>query len=64
MRKSTYKEEQIAFTLKQAGIGTTIAEVCRKMGVSEQTFYRWKKKYSGMVPSDVKKMDFDPKLHE
>ena len=56
MRKSTYTEEQIAFALKQAETGTTIAEVCRKMGVSEQTFYRWKKKYAGMVPSDVKRM--------
>jgi len=56
MRKSTFTEEQIAFALKQAETGTTIAEVCRKMGVSEQTFYRWKKKYAGMVPSDVKKM--------
>jgi len=56
MRRSTYTEEQIAFALKQAETGTTIAEVCRKMGVSEQTFYRWKKKYGGMLPSDVKKM--------
>ena len=56
MRKSTYTEEQIAFALKQAETGTTIAEVCRKMGVSEQTFYRWNKKYAGMVPSDVKRM--------
>lgn len=56
MRKSTYTEEQIAFALKQAETGTTITEVCRKMGVSEQTFYRWKKRYGGMVPSDVKKM--------
>jgi len=56
MRRSTYTEEQIAFALKQAETGTTIAEVCRKMGVSEQTFYRWKKKYGGLLPSDVKKM--------
>lgn len=56
MRKSTYTEGQIAFALKQAETGTTITEVCRKMGVSEQTFYRWKKKYAGMVPSDVKKL--------
>lgn len=56
MRKSTYTEEQIAFALRQAETGTTITEVCRKMGVSEQTFYRWKKKYAGMGPGDVKKL--------
>ena len=46
MKKSRYTEEQIAFALKQAETGTPVAEVIRRMGVSEQTFYRWKKAVS------------------
>ena len=47
MKKSKFSEEQIAFALRQAETGTRVAETCRKMGISEQTFYRWKKKYGG-----------------
>lgn len=56
MKKSRYTEEQIVFALKQAEMGTPVAEVCRKLGIAEQTFYRWKNKYGGMLPSDVKRM--------
>lgn len=42
--KKKFSEEQIAFALKQAEHGTPVLEVIRKMGISEQTFYRWKKK--------------------
>lgn len=56
MRKSKYTDEQIAFALKQAETGTPVKEVIRKMGITEQTFYRWKKKYSGMMPSDVRRL--------
>lgn len=56
MKKSRYTEEQIAFTLKQAELGTPISEVCRKLGVSEQTFYRWKNRFGGMLPSDMKRL--------
>jgi len=45
MKKSRDTEEQIAFALKQAEAGTPVAEVIRRMGISEQTFYRWKKVY-------------------
>lgn len=48
MKKSRYTEEQIAFALKQAETGTPMAEVIRRMFVSEQTFYRWKKVYGGL----------------
>ena len=52
MKRSRYSEEQIAFALRQAESGTPVTEVCRKMGVTEQSFYRWKRKYAGMgVPS-------------
>jgi Transposase. len=48
MKKSTFTEEQIAFALRQAELGTSVSEVIRKMGISEQTFYRWKQRYGGM----------------
>ncbi len=47
MKKSKFTESQIAFALKQAETGTPVKEVIRKMGITEQTFYRWKKKYGG-----------------
>jgi len=56
MRSSKFTEEQIAFALKQAETGTQVKEVIRKMGITEQTFYRWKKKYGGMMPSDLRKL--------
>ncbi|MBN1777573.1 MAG: transposase [Clostridiales bacterium] len=56
MKKGRYTEEQIAFALQQAEHGTSVAEVYQKMGVTEQSFYRWKKKFGGMLPGDVKKL--------
>ena len=49
MKKMRHTEEQIAFALKQAETGTSVAEVIRRMGISEQTFYRWKKVYVGLA---------------
>jgi transposase-like protein len=51
MKSSKFTEEQIVFALKQAETGTPVKEVIRKMGITEQTFYRWKKKYGGMMPN-------------
>lgn len=56
MKKSRFSEEQIAFALRQAEGGTPVRDVCRKMGVSEQTFYRWKKKYAGMGVAEVRRL--------
>ena len=56
MKKSKFSEAQIVFVLQQAEEGTPIAEVCRKAGVSEATFYNWRKKFGGMMPSEVKKL--------
>lgn len=56
MKKGKFTEEQITFVLKQVELGAPVSEVCRKVGVSEQTFYRWKAKYGGMLPSDIKKL--------
>jgi putative transposase len=56
MKKSKFTEEQIAFALRQAESGTRVAEVCRKMGISEQTFFRWKKKYGGLGVSELRRL--------
>jgi putative transposase len=56
VKKSRYTEEQIAFALRQAEHGTSVKEVIRKMGISEQTFYRWKKKYSGLGTSELRRL--------
>jgi putative transposase len=49
-------EQQIAFILKQAEDGTTVEEVCRNAGISIQTYYRWRSKYGGLMPSEMKRL--------
>jgi putative transposase len=56
MKKSRFTEEQIAFALKQQEVGTPVDEVCRKLGISDATFYKWKKKYSGLGPSELRRL--------
>ena len=56
MKKSNYTEEQIAFALKQAELGTPVEEVCRKLGISDATFYNWRKKFGGLGPSEVRRL--------
>lgn len=56
MKKSRFSEQQIAFILKQADDGTSVEEVCRKAGISQQTYYRWRKKYAGLMPSELKRL--------
>jgi len=56
MRKGRFTEEQISFAIRQAESGTPVAEVCRKIGVSEQTFYRWKRKYVGMGVAELRRI--------
>jgi putative transposase len=56
MKKSRYNEEQIAFALKQAELGTKVEEVCRQMGVSQATFFRWKQLYGGLGPSELRRL--------
>ncbi len=55
MKKSRFSEQQIAFILKQAEDGTTV-EVCRKAGISIQTYYRWRSQYGGLMPSEMKRL--------
>ncbi len=52
MPKKKFTDEQIAFALRQAEAGSSVGEICRKMGVAEATFYRWKKVYVGMGVSE------------
>lgn len=54
--KSNFTEEQFAFALQQHDAGITVGGIARKLGVSEQTFYRWKKKFGGLAPSEVRRL--------
>ena len=56
MKKSRFTNEQIAFALKQAESGVPVEEVCRKLGVSQPTFYRWKKKFDGMGVEELRRL--------
>src|SRR3954453_12119086 len=56
MGKVTYTEEQIAAALRRVEGGTPVAEVCRKLGVSEQTYSRWKQKYAGMGVAELRRL--------
>jgi len=56
VKRSRFSEEQIAFALKQQELGTSVDEICRKMGIAEATFYNWKKKYSGLGPSELRRL--------
>jgi len=56
VRKSKFTEEQIAFALRQVEGGAAVDQVCRKMGVSEATFYRWKKQFGGMGVAELRRL--------
>ena len=56
VKRSQFTEDQIAFALKQAELGVSVGEVCRKMGISDATFYVWRKKYGGVGPSELRRL--------
>ena len=51
MKTSRFTEEQMAFAIKQHELGARVEEICRKMGISDPTFYKWRQKYAGLGPS-------------
>jgi putative transposase len=61
MKKSKFTDQQIAFAPQQADGGTSVEEICRKMRIRQATLLRWKKIYSGLMPSEVRKLK---QLHE
>ena len=56
MRKSKFTDAQIAFALKQVETGTPVRELIRKLGITEQTFYRWKRKYGGLDAGEMRRL--------
>ena len=56
MKRSKFSEEQVAYALRQAEAGTPVADVCRQLGVSEATFYHWRKKYAHLGVSELRRM--------
>ena len=56
MKRSRFTEQQIAYALKQQELGVEVEEICRKLGISDATFYNWKKKYSGLGPSELRRL--------
>ena len=56
MKRKRFSVEQITGVLQQVEAGVPVGDVCRQVGVSEQTFYRWKKEYGGMLPSEAREM--------
>lgn len=56
MKASQFSDAQKAFILKQGDEGVSVAEICRKAGISQATYFNWKKKYAGMLPMEMKKL--------
>ena len=56
MKYSQFTDQQIAFAVQQAEAGVAVEEVCRKLGVSQQAFYRWKKKFAGLGVAEVRRL--------
>lgn len=56
MKKSRFTDEQIAYALRLAESGTPVADVCRQIGISDATFYTWKKKYAELGVSELRKL--------
>ena len=56
MKASNFSDAQKAFIIKQGDEGTPVAEICRKAGISQATYFNWKKKYAGLLPSEMKRL--------
>ena len=56
MKRSTFSEEQIVYAIRQAESGTPVGDLCRQLGVSDATFYAWKKKYAHLGVSELHRL--------
>ena len=56
MRASKFTDAQKAFNLKHDEAGIPVAEICRKAGISQATFFNWKKRYGGLMPSEMRRL--------
>ncbi len=56
MKASKFSDAQKAFIIKQGEEGTPVSEICRKSGISQATYFNWKKKYAGLLPSEMKRL--------
>jgi putative transposase len=56
MKASQFTDAQKAFIIKQGEDGVPVAEICRKAGISQATYFNWKKKWAGMLPSEMKRV--------
>ena len=56
MKASRFSEAQKAFILKQGNDGMPVAEICRKAGISQATYFNWKKKYEGLLPAEMRRL--------
>ena len=56
MKASNFSDAQKAFIIKQGEDGTSVAEICRKAGISQATYFNWKKKYAGLLPTEMKRL--------
>ena len=56
MKKKNFTNEQIGYALRQAEGGKTVVEICRELGVSQQTFYRWRRKFAGIEVGELKRL--------
>ena len=56
LKQSRFTNQQIAFALRQTESGTSVEEVCRKLSIGQQTFYRWQKKFGGMGVEELRRL--------
>ena len=56
MKASKFSDAQKAFILKQGADGIPVAEICRRAGISQATYFNWKKKYAGLMPSEMRRL--------
>jgi putative transposase len=56
MKASKFSDAQKAFILKQGADGMPVADICRKVGISQATYFNWKKKYDGLLPNEIRRL--------